>query len=227
MLVLSLALWLSVAGINELIRKPFEEWTLEESVQLLNDSPWARQATFTQVIGGVGSGLRGEKEILNTFYVRILSALPVRQALARVEQINHGYDEMSPADRRRLRQLLEPGLQTRMRRWIVLAVNFRSNDTERQNQINRFFATETVDTLRNRAFLSTDQFSRIPLRAYSPPRGDGVGARFVFPRYIGDREVIRDARGTLLFQLELPEFESPLTVGFPVAEMAINGELIL
>ena len=53
---------------------------------MLNESPWATQTTFTEVVGGVGSGVRGEKEIFSTFYTRLLSSLPVRRAFVRVEQ---------------------------------------------------------------------------------------------------------------------------------------------
>ena len=52
---------------------PFQEWSLDRAVKVLNDSPWARHETFTRVIRGVGSGISGEKEIYNTFYVRFLS----------------------------------------------------------------------------------------------------------------------------------------------------------
>jgi 3-oxoacyl-(acyl-carrier-protein) synthase len=79
--------------------EPFHLWSLDRAVKLLNDSPWARQETYTRVIKGVGSGISGEKEIYNTFYVRFLSARPVREAYARIQQIQHGYDSMVP-DRR-------------------------------------------------------------------------------------------------------------------------------
>ena len=71
------------------LEEPFTSWSLDEAVTVLNDSPWARQTTFTEVVEGVGSGVRGEKEIFNTFYTRILSSLPVRQAFVRVEQHAH------------------------------------------------------------------------------------------------------------------------------------------
>ena len=62
----------------DLWEQPYLKWTLEEAVEILNQSPWARQETFTRVIGGIGSGLHGEKEIYSTFFVRLLSARPVR-----------------------------------------------------------------------------------------------------------------------------------------------------
>lgn len=58
--------------------------TVQEALKLLNDSPWARQQTSTRVVGGIGSGIEGEKEIFRRFFVRLLSAPPIREAYARV-----------------------------------------------------------------------------------------------------------------------------------------------
>lgn len=226
-LLLMTALLTSRAEIEEILRLPWRNWALEEAVRVLNDSPWARQVTFAQVVAEVGSGVRGEKEILNTFYIRLLSARPVRQALARVEQINRGYDRLSPPDRDRFDRLLEAGLELDASRWIVVTVGFRSNDSERENQILSFLRTETAQTLKNQAILSTNRFPRVELKAYYPPAGDGIGARFVFPRYSDGTEIFEDQRDTLLFQLEIPDLGTPLTVEFPLREMEIDGELIL
>src|SRR5262245_2057413 len=76
-LVAALAAIRTLFAAGGAVQKPFRRWTLEEAVEILTDSPWARQETFTRVIGGVGSGVLGEKEIYNTFYLRFLSALPV------------------------------------------------------------------------------------------------------------------------------------------------------
>src|SRR4030067_3720396 len=74
-------------------------WPMAKAVEILNSSPWARHETFTRVIGGVGSGVSGEKEIYNTFYVRFLSARPIREAYARIQQIQLGYDTMTSDNR--------------------------------------------------------------------------------------------------------------------------------
>ena len=80
----------------------YNNWSLPKAVQILNSSSWARQETFTTVVQGVGSGQSGEKEIYNRFYVRFLSAAPVREAYARVLQIDYGYDEMDAEGKRRI-----------------------------------------------------------------------------------------------------------------------------
>ncbi len=225
-------IWLLMVGaLNsaslQLLQRPFHQWTLRESIELLNDSPWARQVTFTNVIEGVGSGVRGEKEILDTFYVRLLSALPIRQALARIEQINHGYDELERREQRRFDQLLADGLGVSMHRWIVVTVSFRCNDPERENQIGRYLQTQTADMIKNQAFLSTSRHPRLRLREYFPPANDGIGARFVFPRFVQGKEIVQGAGDSILFQLELPDLQTPLNVTFALGRMQVDGELLL
>ncbi len=226
-LVLGLIFSFAAADVASTLQRPFQEWTLEEAIQVLNDSPWARQVTLTEVIDEVGSGVRGEKEILKTFYVRLLSAPPVRQALARVEQINHGFDQMSGLEREEFLESLRPGLEMPMRRFIVVTVSFRSNDSEQENEIQRYFQTQTADTLANQVYLSSSRVARLRLRGYFAPAGDGLGARFVFPRYLDGRPVFAGSSDTLLFQMELPDLDTPVNVAFPLANMQVDGELLL
>ena len=46
------------------LEEPFTSWSLDEAVTVLNDSPWARQTTFTEVVEGVGSFRVERPEIL-------------------------------------------------------------------------------------------------------------------------------------------------------------------
>ena len=220
---------------------PFQEWSLDNAVKVLNDSPWARHETFTRVIRGVGSGISGEKEIYNTFYVRFLSARPIREAYARVQQIQHGYDEMAPEEKQRFEDVQLPNLDLDVSRWIVVSVSFRSNDPNEESEVRRFFQSETVKTLKTKVFLSTPAFPQVELSAYFPQREESVGAKFVFPREIDGIPVInRDCSYVTLELLDLPGTDSGqqnsfqngpgagsgLHARFEVEPMIIDDELI-
>ena len=209
------------------LEEPFTSWSLDEAVTVLNDSPWARQTTFTEVVEGVGSGVRGEKEIFNTFYTRILSALPVRQAFVRVEQHAHDYDSLSRSEKARFDDLAAPGLDLNFEDWIVLAVSFRSNDPDKEREVERYLEVGTTDSLKNLAFLSTSRVSQVRLKGYFPPQGDGVGAKFVFPRVVDGRQIVTADTETLVFELEIPIAEPILSVTFVVRELKSGGELML
>src|SRR5438876_9832215 len=76
-LLLALPAFAADAGI---LGKPYTTWTLEEAVEVLNQSPWARQETVTRVIGGIGSGILGAKESDRTSFTRFLGGRSAWQA---------------------------------------------------------------------------------------------------------------------------------------------------
>jgi hypothetical protein len=206
---------------------PFHQWSLDRTVKLLNDSPWARQETYTRVLQGVGSGISGEKEIYNTFYVRFLSARPVREAYARIQQIQHGYDKMPEEKRRQFEQTQLPNLNMDVSKWIVLSVGFRSNDPNEESTLRHFFQSETVETLKTKAFLSTSSFPQVELSAYFPQQEESIGAKFVFPREINGIPVVtKDCRKVTLELLGVPGTNARLCTTFDVQPMVVGNQLI-
>jgi hypothetical protein len=199
--LLGLAVCITVLAADTMLQTPYPKWSLAAAVRLLNSSAWARQETFTRVIGGVGSGISGEKEIYNTFYVRFLSARPIREAYARVQQIQIGYDKWKPQEKKRFDARTKASLDLDVDRWIVVAVSFRSNDPNEESLLRQFFESETASTLRNRAFLSTDSFPQVELVAYFPPKEESVGAKFIFPRRIDDVPIVSGTGGQITFEL--------------------------
>ncbi len=213
-------------------KSDFRSWTLEEAVKVLNDSPWARQQTVTRVISGIGSGVFGEKEIYHRYYVRLLSARPVREAFARIEQLTKGYDQLDESTRRALDERLLPQIERAMGNSIVLAVCFRSNDPEVEQEVRRTLQSQTVETLKTRAYLSTRRFRQLELAAYFPATEDSVGAKFVFPCVVGGQPVVLPDDPSMVFELSLPDGDAPgLRVVFKPKELlqdkieASSGEL--
>jgi hypothetical protein len=207
--------------------KPFSKWTLAEAVSLLNNSPWAHQETFTRIIGGIGSGVSGEKEIYSTFFVRFLSARPIREAYARALQIRAGYDRLNDAQRKKIDLGLSGGLSLDVSRWIVVSVSFRSNDANLESTVRRTLELESQESMKTRAFLSTARHSQIPLEAYFSPSDDLVGAKFVFPRMLDDGPAISERDEEVTFELDIPAFDPDLRIHFAVADMVIGGALVL
>jgi len=222
--LLALPVFAVGAGILE---KPYTKWTLEEAVEVLNQSPWAKQETFTRVVGGIGSGVLGEKEIYSTFFVRLLSARPIRQAYARVKQIKAGYDQMDRAAKRKFDADMTSGLKMDVSNWIVVAVSFRSNDPSLELQITQFLQGQTTETMKGRAFLSTPRFQQVKLSAYFAPQDDVVGAKFVFPRRIQGVPVVVPEDQVVSFELDVPSFEQDLRANFFITQMMVKGEPLL
>lgn len=205
----------------------FRSWSMDKAVEMLNVSPWARQETFTRVISGVGSGIAGEKEIYNTFYVRFLSARPIREAYARVQQIQHGYDKMSQEEKKRFDQAQEPNLEMDTSRWIVVSVGFRSNDPNEESMVRRFFQSQTAQTLKNKAYLSTPACPQLELSAYFPPREESIGAKFIFSRELNGAPILtKECDSITLELLEVMGANSRLRSVFSVKPMIVGDELV-
>ena len=194
----------------------------------MNESPWAKKETFTQIVGGQGSGRSGEKEIYNTFYVRFLSARPIREAYARIQQIYYGYDDMGEPEKAQFEKDQRPNIEMGGSNWIVVSVAFRSNDPNEESDVRRWFQSETVRTLKTKAFLSTPTCSQVEVSAYFPPREESVGAKFVFPRIVDGIPIVTEDCDKITFELlDVPGANPNLQATFPVKSMMVDGEIII
>lgn len=198
---------------NELHR-----WSLEEALEILNNSPWARQQTVVRVVPGIGSGVVGEKEIFGRYFVRLLSAKPVRQAYARAEQILSASDGLDDEQKRRLGNVRLEQLNLDLARYIVLAVSFRSNDSILERTVESALQAQTTETLRTRAYLSTSVFPQLEIVAFYPAVEDAVGVKFVFPKQIDSTPVVSTQDESITFELDLPGRVPDLRISFPVSE---------
>jgi len=225
-IVVLLAALPAIAAVHDQspLKRGFESWTRDEAVWMLNESPWARRETFTRVVGGIGSGVRGEKEILSTYFVRFLSARPIREAFVRIQQIKSGYSQMESGQKRRFDRMTRPGLNLDVSRWIVVAVAFRSNDSDQEIRFRRHMQAQTLETLKNTTSLSTRRFPELQPVAYFPPREDSVGAKFVFPRQLDGKPAVSPQDDEITFEMKTPVATPELRSIFQVQEMHIEGE---
>src|SRR5215471_17994676 len=73
--------------------KDYRQWNEKECKKLLEDSPWAQDYTFTRTLIEPlqrATGERaGESKPQMSYLAQFRSALPVRQALIRLQQINN------------------------------------------------------------------------------------------------------------------------------------------
>jgi len=220
-------IWMASLAAAAAYQDKLPKLSLAEAVTVLNSSAWAKQETFTRVVSGQGSGESGEKEIFNTFYVRIISARPIREALARLQQIQYGYDQLPSEVKGRFDDYAAADLLSGFGDWIVVSVSFRSNAPKEESNVRRFFEKGTTETLKNKAFLSTEQFSQVPIQAYFSPRDEGIGAKFVFPRQMDGGPILTARSKSIAFELlDVPAASPRLRVRFAVKDMIVNGQLL-
>ncbi len=204
--------------------QPFTEWNKKDAIKVLSDSPWADTHIRRRSFAGRGSGLRGEKEVFDTFIVRFFSALPIREAYVRVVQIDNDYDELNDAQRAAFDERFAPALNRDFGEEIMVSMDFQTNDQQQGLEMQRILRVNTVAFFRQSAFLISDRMGRVDLAGYYPPAPDGTGAKFIFPRQIDGQPVVSDDDKEVKFEINIPDFPRVL-VTMKVKNMTYKGKL--
>jgi hypothetical protein len=217
--------------------KPWTDWSREEAENILTDSPWAKTQTDTEttqklysrtsdsnlstdsVTAGTTARLsRGavNQNIDIRFRVRFFSARPVRQALARIIELER---KPNAEVLTRLRGFAE----TKSHSSIIITITFESNEPAYLGATMRAFNSATTAVLSSKTYLERSDGKRIFLEQYVPPGKDGFGARFIFPRLVDGPPFLTPNSGELRFHTEYPGLE--IDRRFKVADMLLKGEL--
>jgi hypothetical protein len=216
-------------------QKPWVEWSKDDAQKMLEDSPWAKTQTdtqssqklFTGTANTPSDGLqtgtitrlrRGavDQPVDIYFRVRLFSARPVRQALARILELQKPPAEAIP----RLHEFAE----LKSAKSVVVTLTFESNEQAYLNSIAQTLSSATTATLINTTYLETNDGKRVFLEQYVPPGKDGFGARFIFPRQVDGAPYVKAEAGDVRFHAEYP---AGLTIDrrFKISDLMYNGEL--
>ena len=192
-------------------KKPYAEWSEKEAQKLLNDSPWGQ----TQVISDTSQMFGNEKlssgasRVANVFHVnfriRFLSAKPVRQAISRVMEL-----KQKGAVDERLASQLRAFAAADFPDYVVITVLCDSDQPNlRLQEATALLNNRTTADLKNNTFLELKDGRRVYMQEYQPPRNDGLGARFIFPRLIDGKPYITADSGEIHFVSELSQVGAP------------------
>ncbi|HKO35981.1 MAG TPA: hypothetical protein VJV21_05850 [Pyrinomonadaceae bacterium] len=233
---LTISLALSVAAAQKKDKR-WTEWSIEDAEKILNDSPWAKTqvdtettqklysrnsesnlSTDTVTAGTTARLARGavNQNIDIRFHVRLFSARPVRQALARII-------ELQQKPKAEVLTRLHGFAETKSNSSIIITITFESNEPAYLGATMRAFTGATTAVLSSKTYLETSDGKRIFLQQYVPPGKDGFGARFIFPRLVDGPPFLTPNSGELRFHTEYPGLE--IDRRFKVADMLLKGEL--
>jgi hypothetical protein len=204
-LVLSLlAFMVAVFAQQDVINKPFEKWTREDAESILNSSPWAahselrlrfdqeRQSaagSYTPEAGVTDTSAKNAQTTVSSdipvdfvFTARLRSALPIRQALSRLKQLQLD-TKMSEKDRATLetqiKGLIEcPACASNY----VITLSSKSVNRPGSDAVYTTFKGGRLSDLQRYVFIANDRGERRPLVHFVPPKVPGDEAIFFFPR---------------------------------------------
>ena len=150
------------------------------------------------------------------YHVRFLSAKPIRQAFARMIEIQE-------KDSKSVREQLGPFVERDFSDFIVITVSFDASDNRYAGPVLQAFASATTGTLKNDAYLERSDGKRLFVMDYKPPINDGLGAKFIFPRKVDDQPFLSDTGDVRFFA----KFTDKITVNtkYKLKDMMYEGKL--
>jgi hypothetical protein len=212
-------------------KKPYQNWSADETRQMLEESPWATTLTLGSIQSAITSGdspknggYRGEMETNPTisYNLQFRSAQPIREAVVRTSQLNAKYDKMGAEQEAAFDASSAKFLAATFPDRVVVAVTFHANVQEYESLLRAYWTRQDLGTLSMTVFLNAGK-ERLSLVNYgfkddtfqfTFPRpkqlnpNEKVGVEFVHPTI----NVIRQQRVLQEFSLK---------------KMLVNGEPVL
>lgn len=220
-------------------QKPWTEWTKKDVEKTLNDSAWGQ----TQSEGGSSSSQSSESAITQVaaprssdrqlsrqgesgeakpaayvkYYVRFLSAKPVRAAFAR--QVLLTKTEPDEA----LTTQLQGFIDRDFSEYIVISVGVEVGDQKMAGPIMQAFNGANSEALQKTVYLERKDGKKLFMMDYRPPAGDGMGAKFVFKRVV-DGQPFLSENDSVRFVAQLNE-KMKLDTRYKLSNMLYDGKL--
>ncbi len=227
--------------------KPFTEWSKKEAETVLENSPWAVRQELrmhfdqhTQKAAGTynGNSIGGEQQSLTLvstdvpvdflFTLRLRSALPVRQALVRLKQLETpDTGKLNEKDRQafvaQVKGLLECPACTDN---YVITLSSKSANTPGADAVYTTFKGGRILDLKRYIYLANEQGERRELVHFVAPKVPGDEAIFFFPRLDSKgAPLLTTASKDLLVNLSDKQVNSVTNFKIDVSALMLNGKV--
>ena len=231
-----LFMFLATSALIAQAGKPWLEWNMKETTKVLNDSAWGQTQLETKeadsgaaAITNTGSSRTmvprdaskdspGAITSYIKYYIRLLSAKPVRQAIVRKLMLDS--PDMDAGHKEQLKSFAE----ARTSDFIVVAVVAEAKDGSIGQDAVQAFAGATFDSLKDSTYLERTDGQRVLLADFKAPIADGLGAKFVFPRTLNNQPFLTPESGQLKFYSQLSK-KVKLEARYKVSDMLYDGQL--
>ena len=193
---------------QKFLQKPYKEWSQDDAIKVASDSPWANQyqsergldqAAIEQQrreqadtrLSGSDRGNQTRPNMPVPVIVRLHSALPVRQAIVRLQQLNAKYDKMSAEEQQKFDESTSKFLQCAICKDYYVVTLTKWKDSSTSGITDGIFQTMTLEELKGKVWLVNDKDEKLELAQFTPPKSGSDSAVFFFKR--------ADANGTPFF----------------------------
>jgi hypothetical protein len=163
--------------------------------------------------------------------MRLHSALPIRQALARAQQIGAKYDSMSQEDKKKFDESTAKFLACAICTdyYVVTLIKIKDSSGKVDDGI---FQTLKAEDLKGKVWLVNDRDEKLELAEFTPPKGAGDAAVFFFKRPATPFFNTTDKQIRFMFANELRQSGNnayasliPRTFEFKVSKMVVGEKI--
>jgi hypothetical protein len=248
-LALTVVVFGQAAAQSEWKQKPFQEWTKQEAEKVLNDSPWAvkqevriRYAGTVSSVAGAPTAAEASGGLLRSdantaslggarapvdfvFTLRLRSALPVRQAMARLKQLEAKNEKTGKKDGPSLDQMVKGLLECpACANNYVLTLSSKSTESPGADAAYTIFGGAKLADLKRYLVISNDRGERRELIHFVPPKAPGEEAVFFFPR-LDDKGVplVTPETRTIIFNVTNGEVNNIVNFKINVSTLVADG----
>jgi hypothetical protein len=227
-------------------QKPYTQWSKSEAESILNDSPWASKQEVrvqfdkhSQKAAGSYSGVssasaaQAQTEVSTDvpvdfqFTLRLRSALPVRQALVRLKQLNTDLEKLSAKDLAtfdtQVKGLREcPACADNY----VVTLSSKSSNSPGADAVYSSFKGGRLADLQRYVYIANERGERRQLVHFVAPKAPGEEAIFFFPR-LDDKgaPLLTPESKELLINVSDKQVNSVTNFKMDVSKMVMNGKV--
>ncbi|MEQ1603599.1 MAG: hypothetical protein ABL999_01900 [Pyrinomonadaceae bacterium] len=233
--------------------KPYQKWGKEETLRLFNDSAWAKpyQSNIGQANAAAGQIQREQGQSVNRggsdprsvardfgpppVTMRLHSALPIRQAIVRLQQIDIGYDKMSDADKAAFDKSKEGYLKCVICTDYYVITLMKAPDASKSTVEEGIFQGMTLAELKGNIKLVNEKGEERELIEFNAPKGPRDQTVFYFkrlndagvPLFTADSKEIKFVFSpTFLDSKNRFAYLLPRTFEFKASKMVVDNVLI-
>jgi hypothetical protein len=225
------------------VKKDWKTWSKSECKKMLEDSPWAKRilvennATYGQLPyagatpssnPGASVGSAGSGEV--SYFVQILSAAPIREAIIRQQQIEQKYDMMSNSEKNAFDAKMDQQIDGMKSDAIYIRVVIEANKPELGEGVAAAWQNVAPNTIPMGVYLLTENGGRVTPLMYSFVKGEETEFDVTFPRNAGGGPVIAGNAKSVKVQFVNPAIgdfpEKTVTVEYKLDKMMWNGKVV-
>jgi len=225
---------------NYWLKSDWRSWSKSECVRMLNDSPWAQtwgigksnlNHTLAASSGRSRLGVAGEQQEAVVYYVQFMSAPPVREALAREDELSRKYDRMSGHDKEAFdAELTQKYFARDFSQVIAIHVIYDSNIEPFERQLAQVWQSYAPNAVPEFTNLILEDGRRITPSRFVSEKGGKDEFDLEFPRFVDGKPIINPQDKTLgleFFHPGIQDFPRKRAyIAFLISKMMVRDELV-